>query len=204
MSATESLTVVEYALPPFEEYTKTYSCQCKSCLLCEKTQFWMPRLFFAGFIFPVCWILVVAIFAYTCFAVPHDFELPPITDDEQPTLFELEMHRKCICKAKEVSPDKRILPNENNKNDSSPPPNRLDTPLSRSRPNTARLSQILASARSDYIHSVASDVIQWHTKLYKFRLNWALRAGLSSVCYITVILFLVLTFRSSRKMPRKP
>ncbi|SCU96088.1 LAFA_0G04170g1_1 [Lachancea sp. 'fantastica'] len=201
MSASDSLTVVEYALPPFEDYTKVHACRCKSCQLCDKTRFWMPRFFFAGFIFPFCWISVIAIFAYSCIVVQHDFELPPLIDDELPTLLELEMVHKCVCKPKQMSPEKlekKLVAEENEiQKNSCLLSNQTDVLPSSSRPSAAHVSQILASARADYIRTVEGDVIQWHTKVYRFHRNWALRAGASLVCYTIIILFLVLTLRSS-------
>ncbi|SCU99593.1 LAME_0G04082g1_1 [Lachancea meyersii CBS 8951] len=197
MSAPDSFAVVEYALPPFDECPKTYICQCESCQVCQKTRGYVPYLFFAGFIFPMCWILELTIFAYTCFVVEHDIQLPPIMDDELPTLFEVNMPRKCIYKTKN-SQDRKSdgaekLKMENQEDlwansESSP------------RPDTARLNQILADAKLEYLDNVKSDVVSWHIKMYKFHRSWALRTAISLLCYIVLICFTVLTLRSSRSV----
>ncbi|SCV03429.1 LANO_0G04082g1_1 [Lachancea nothofagi CBS 11611] len=196
MSIPSSLTVVEYALPPFEEELKTYICECESCRACGKIHFLIPRLFFGGFIFPICWVLHLVLFIYTCYIMAHEIQFPRILDEDLPTLFELEMHHKCVSRPPTFSSAA-----ENDTHQASTNNAQFQT-ANEPCPKTsmAPIDQFLAGARLEYLSDVSSDVTSSHAESSKYYRIWAIRTVGALLCYILLVIFVILTLRNSHNV----
>ncbi|SCU87469.1 LADA_0E04192g1_1 [Lachancea dasiensis] len=183
MPSPDSVQAVEYALPPFEQSLKTFSCECQSCQLCEKTRFLLPRLFFCGFLFPLCWLLSITLFGYTCCVVRGGVKFPQLDADELPTFYELEFSRTCVATPKELKKSKAvetIFGREHQSNSKS-----------KSRSFTANQSDFIAIAKLEYLRSVSNDVLTSHNEIYRYHRNWALRTSLALAAYPLFAIFAV-------------
>ncbi|CUS24700.1 LAQU0S18e02278g1_1 [Lachancea quebecensis] len=187
------LTVVEYALPPFERQTKSYTCECESCRVYTEYRFLPPRLFFGGFILPTCWILNITLFVYMQEIVEHAVKFPQLAPEDFPTLFELEMYQKRVPIAPEKT-TRHLRATE-------------DAVLEEAKSNPAPVSntaatdsqgQILLDSRLEFLTIVSKDVLASHTEIRQDFQSWLWRTVFSLIGYILLITFLIIALRKSR------
>ena len=190
-----SLTVVEYALPPFEHSPKIFVCECESCRVCCEYRFLLPRLFFGGFLLPLCWILNLALYVYTQKVVNHSLQFPQISDDDYPTLFELDMNRK------HTSDDPRLgMKDVVNTPQHSMSASALSTWSLKNTTSTTPdpLDNILLQSRIEFLATVSSDVLTYHSKTAQFYATWALRSAISLLIYTCLLILLIVTLKNAR------
>ncbi|CAR23966.1 hypothetical protein ACU8KH_03664 [Lachancea thermotolerans] len=186
------LTVVEYALPPFERQTKSYVCECDSCRICVEYRFLLPRLFFGGFILPTCWILNIALFVYMQEIVEHAVKFPQLAPEDFPTLFELEMYQKRVPIAPEKIRHQRAA--ENAGSEETKPGQAPVTNLAATDP----LGKLLLDSRLEFLTVVSGDVLASHAENRYYFQSWLWRTAFSLTGYILLLTFVIVALRKSQ------
>ncbi|CAL9736218.1 protein Asg7p [Monosporozyma servazzii] len=175
-----------YLIAPFQDGSKQYRCECKSCQLSFKNHNILQRLFWFGLFIPFALLYEMGLYIYIDIYLNHRILQPNLTEQDYPTEYE----RKIYLERHEVKLEMKSSQDESEIED-------IGNTLFEESNNHNNKSSNLDLFRYEFMKTVATDIVDSHDYYRSHFLKWTLRCLGALIGQVVIIVIVVVLCTSN-------